>query len=79
MADPARIEKMLTMLGELWREYPHLRFGQLASLIHNRAQTEGRTKAEMFYIDDKDVHVALEYLLRYWKGEEHGEELGGTP
>lgn len=59
MRDPARIEAMLTLLGQVWRKSPDLRLGQLVVCATRPAQP----CPEVFCIEDDRLAEGLRELL----------------
>jgi hypothetical protein len=59
MRDPARIEAMLTLLGQVWRNSPDLRLGQLVVCAAHPKQP----CPEVFYIEDDRLAEGLRELM----------------
>lgn len=59
MRDPARIDAMLTLLGQVWRKSPDLRLGQLVVCATRPAQP----CPEVFYIEDDRLAEGLRELM----------------
>jgi hypothetical protein len=65
MRDPARIERILALLGELWKLNPELRLGQLVAVVTSivrrwRPCSEiGDVIADPFYLDDAELEEIL--------------------
>lgn len=59
MRDPARIDAMLTLLGQVWRKSPDLRLGQLVVCATRPAQL----CPEVFCIEDDRLAEGLRELL----------------
>jgi hypothetical protein len=55
--DPKRVERMLELIGELWRKYPQLRLGQLL------VNVEHRFTCCAFSIEDEEVEAAMRKVL----------------
>jgi hypothetical protein len=65
MRDPARIDRLLAKLGEIWREQPDLR---LCQLIGNAL----RSNTDNYYVEDDQLEIALdEYPSR--RREDEGD------
>jgi hypothetical protein len=59
MRDPARIDRMIVMLWELWKAQPDLRLGQLLVNVIR----PGEPCPRVFYAEDTDTEAKLaEYL-----------------
>lgn len=56
MRDPNRIEKYITLLQEIWKQYPDWRFGQLICNINKEIDNP-----KLFYIEDE---VLFKNVLR---------------
>jgi uncharacterized protein YihD (DUF1040 family) len=57
MRDTKRIDRMIDLLREAWREYPDFRLGQLVTVIGKRD--------DVFYVeDDKMEEQLIEFLNR---------------
>lgn len=56
MRDPARIDGMLQLLGEVWRQDPDLRLGKL---IFNAARIREPNLADVFSIEDAALRKGL--------------------
>jgi hypothetical protein len=72
MRDINRIDILLEKFRELWMLNPDLRFGQLFNIIRSKI-----TNTDGFYIEDDIVQTAIEQLLEYNKGENHGRKKHG--
>ena len=58
MRDPNRIDLILTLLGDIWKEYPDLRFWQLLLSI------DWNYVGDLFFLEDDRVLEALEKMRR---------------
>jgi hypothetical protein len=54
MRDPARIERMLNLIKEIWTECPDMRLGQL--LVNSNSLMESFP----FFLEDSDLEKSLE-------------------
>jgi hypothetical protein len=61
MRDPKRIDKILEMLGTLWKEHPDQRFFQLC--VNFTPLVYYKTQDPWFYEDD-ELFKALEYQVK---------------
>ena len=59
MRDPARIDRMLSQLRELWHRYPDQRLGQLIVNVIR----PGEPCPRVFYTEDGDTERKLQELL----------------
>jgi hypothetical protein len=59
MRDPARIDPLLSQLGQLWRRHPQLRLAQLLVNLANPANP----CPEIYYLDDDELATRLERML----------------
>lgn len=59
MRDPARIDRMIERLRELWRRYPDQRLGQLLVNVIR----PGEPCPRVFYAEDDDTEAKLLALL----------------
>lgn len=60
MRDASRIDPLLHLLGEVWKQNPDLRLGQLIV-----AAVQPKTPVpEIFYIEDEEIATGLERLSR---------------
>ena len=59
MRDPARIELIATLLVDIWKKYPDLRFWQLLLGIDWNHYGE-----DFFYLEDDEVLSVLERVRR---------------
>jgi hypothetical protein len=57
--EPERIDRILSTLGEVWKERPDWRLGQLIS------NTMGTGPQDVFHLEDDE----LEAVLETWKGD----------
>ena len=62
MRDPERIDLFLKKFGELWKEVPDWRFGQLVDNVMDFAEHEGAPN--IFYIEEDDFQY---YMDRFFK------------
>jgi len=63
MRDPARIDRMLALVREIWQRSPDLRLGQLFAAARNYTPLDNA--AVTFHVED-DI---IEDGLRTWAGE----------
>ena len=61
MRDPARIEEMLHLLGQVWRRDPDLRLGQI---IFNAARSRDPEFSDVFSIEDGTLRKGLVRYLQ---------------
>jgi len=61
MRDPARIDELLQLLGDVWRRNPDLRLGQLVFIAGSMQQPD---IVDGFYIEDEDMREGLIAYLR---------------
>jgi hypothetical protein len=61
MRNPDRIDRILKALGELWKQLPDWRLGQL---IDNMNHTTGR---DLFYIEDDEIEELIETYKKEWR------------
>jgi hypothetical protein len=56
MRNPDRIDPFLNQLGELWKKYPDLRFGQLITFILSKDEQFPPSKPAfaMFYLEENE-------------------------
>jgi hypothetical protein len=59
MRDPARIDRILGLLGEVWTKNPDLRLGQLVV----NALPPGQPCPQVFYPEDDVIESGLRALL----------------
>lgn len=59
MRNPARIEIVLSRIGEIWSKHPDLRLGQIIENVR-RAHLNER---DLFYIEDYDLLRAIEDIF----------------
>lgn len=60
MRDPARIDRILALLGEAWKQSPDLRLGQIVfNLSH-----EELNRGSIFYFEDDDMEKALKKWIK---------------
>jgi hypothetical protein len=59
MRDPARIDRMIEMLWELWKAQPDLRLGQLLVNVIR----PGEPCPRVFYAEDTDTEAKLAQCL----------------
>lgn len=54
MRDPNRIDEMMSVLTEIWKNYPDMRFNQLLDAIQNEYgnRVDWKTKKKVYYLDD---------------------------
>lgn len=64
--DPDRIDRMLDLLGKLWKKQPDQRLGQL--LVNAKLPTAN--ESDLFNIEDDKTLVLLEALYQRWNGGE---------
>lgn len=65
MRPPERIPKLLELLGEYWKKNPELRLGQLIlNLTKEHKHRVLINTPDVFYVDDDDLQVVLETLLK---------------
>ena len=57
MRDPSRIDRVLALVGKLWKQSPDLRLGQL--LMNLTTQSE-----DLYYLEDDDLEQRLRGKLR---------------
>jgi hypothetical protein len=62
MRDPERIDRVLTVVRDVWRRYPDLRLGQL---IVNAVQTE-EPCSQVYSVEDAALVRKLESLAERW-------------
>ena len=55
MRDPARIDRILTKLGEVWRKSPDMRLGQLVDNLRLREPTP----FQRFNVEDDRIEAAI--------------------
>lgn len=70
MRDPKRIDRILTLVRQVWTEVPDWR---LCQLLINVARSSGWEERSVFYYEDDDLEEALERLLEDIR-EERGEK-----
>lgn len=58
MRDPNRIDGYMKRLGDVWKDYPDFRFGQLLMNLLGDVQRE--VKMDLFYVEDKEFFEAFE-------------------
>lgn len=58
MRDPARIDRMIDKLTEVWKSHPDWRLSQL---VHNVASYDGRQ--DIFYVEDDITEARLNEIL----------------
>lgn len=68
MRDTARIERILVLLGQVWRRYPDWRLGQAIDGI-------APAGADPFYVEDDEWERLLRDELRRPPGELSDEEF----
>lgn len=61
MRDPKRIEKVLGLLGNVWRGKPDLRFYQLVNFLSSE-QNLGE-KVDSYYIEDEKLIEILKEVM----------------
>ena len=59
MRDPARIDRILTKLGEVWRKSPDLRLGQLVDNLRIQAPTS----FQCFSFEDDRIEAAIDRVI----------------
>lgn len=64
--DPERIDRVLDLLGKLWKKQPDQRLGQL--LVNAKLPTDN--ESDLFNIEDDKTLVLLEALYQRWSGGE---------
>ena len=57
MRDINRIDPFLKEFGELWKQYPDLRFGQIMSNMARHMQMDYRK--DMFFMEDDELMAAM--------------------
>lgn len=62
MRNPDRIDKMLTILGNLWKKYPDLRLGQLICNVYHNP----------YYVEDDTL---IEGLIKYYNELERNVQI----
>lgn len=65
MRDPKRIDDILSLIGEIWRDSPDLRLGQLILNVLGSPKGERPDADQLFFIEDDIV----EQSLRAWRNE----------
>lgn len=69
MRDPKRIDPMINVIREVWRQHPDWRFGQLVVNMSRDAKYAG----DLFYLEDEE-------MMRYFMSlETFGKVFGNTP
>lgn len=61
MREPERIDRIMTLIHQIWEKYPDTRFFQLVEAFRSEF---GIHKDEAFNFEDSKLE---EYLIEYWK------------
>lgn len=60
MRDPKRIERIMPMLAQVWRDQPDLRLGQLMDFVHSLNEDKA---VAAFYVEDDKWEELLKKLI----------------
>ena len=54
MRDPKRIDEIMILITEIWKNYPDMRFNQLMDAIQNEYanRIDWKSKKKVYYLDD---------------------------
>lgn len=63
MRDPARIDRMLEVLREVWNKHPDLRLGQIVEVARSNG---GLDRTSTFYVEDDALEEGLR-IMATWK------------
>jgi uncharacterized protein YihD (DUF1040 family) len=66
MRDPARINDIVELLGEVWRHEPDLRLGQL---VFNAARIRSPNIEDIYSIEDSELKKGLSRYLELMKSK----------
>lgn len=61
MRDPARIDGYMEKLGDLWHEFPDMRFGQF--LMNTLGDVQNRIGQDLFFVEDPKFFATLEIVV----------------
>jgi len=59
MRDPKRIDEVLQRLGELWRQHPDMRLGQLVANLTRDPRSGATSAARCFNLEDEQMMMAI--------------------
>lgn len=61
MRDPARIDRYMEKLGDLWHEFPDMRFGQF--LMNTLGKVQNGVGQDLFFVEDAKFFAVLENVV----------------
>ena len=68
MRDPKRIDGYMKRLGDVWKDYPDFRFGQL--LINLLGNVQDEVGMDLFFVEDDKFFEAFEKCYARMMGKE---------
>ena len=68
MRNPDRIDKYMERLGNIWKDYPDFRFGQLLMNLLGDVQEE--VGMDLFFVEDPEFFEAFEKCYKRMMGED---------
>jgi len=63
MRDMKRIDPLMQKVGELWKQCPDYRFGQLIYVIADKLVELEFTGGDIFYPEDNEWKIAIDALI----------------